>query len=190
MQPYPRLRALVAADANPPGFEADGVYARALNLEAEGLLEAERALPVLDRMTEAIGQLAEVQSVSVASDLPMDLGRTTTGVLPEGVDPDGGWMSVDQAYVGPEYFETLGIPVEAGRYPPEIRRREEGHIVFQPHFNGGVIKRLHGRGILHLQPAQIIRLVVMGVKSANADEENLPAHPEHAADINGIGHGT
>lgn len=109
------VRSLQVAGDIDVGFEAEGVYLTTLNLEAEGYGDPDVALPVLQRLSDAVAAIPGVERVALASDLPMDMSRSTSGVRLEGSESDDDWFQVDKSEVGPGYFETLGIPIEVGR---------------------------------------------------------------------------
>lgn len=109
------VRSLQVAGDIEAGFESEGVYLTTLNLEAEGYGTPEVALPVLERLQEAVASIPGVERVALASDVPMDMSRSTSGVRLEGSETDNDWIQVDKSEVGGGYFEVLGIPIEAGR---------------------------------------------------------------------------
>jgi hypothetical protein len=66
-------------------------------------------------LVERVERLAGVQSVSLASHLPLGEDHTSIEVLAEGENRDGHGIPVDDAVVGPKYFKTLRIPILRGR---------------------------------------------------------------------------
>jgi predicted permease len=69
------------------------------------------------RLIDRVGALPGAQSASLASTVPFELNITVTTLAPEGFQPqaDGGWPVVDFATVDVRYFETMRIPMLAGR---------------------------------------------------------------------------
>jgi predicted permease len=97
-----------------PGFDPDGVVATAVDIRASrsaGDPEFWR------RLVDSIRRLPHLESVSLASRLPLELGLVATSLAPEGFVPgDGrGWPSVEFAVVDADYFSTMRIPMLAGR---------------------------------------------------------------------------
>jgi predicted permease len=110
------LRSLQTAQRVDVGFDPSGVVMTAVDLASQGyqlplskvfwpaLLDRARALP-------------PVKAVSLAMPVPLELNLWTTAVGPEGYQPppDGAWPSIEFAVVGPDYFNTLRIPILDGR---------------------------------------------------------------------------
>ena len=109
------MRSLQRAGDIDIGFVAEDVQVRTVNLESEGYVDPEAALTVLRRFQDAVAAIPGVEQTALGTDLPMDGGRSTTSVRPEGVEGDDGLVFIDRASVGPGYFEVLAIPVTAGR---------------------------------------------------------------------------
>ena len=66
----------------------------------------------LDRVRARPG----IEAAALASALPLNLGRVTTRILVDGVEPPGPeGFEAGQNAVSPGYFETLGIPLLLGR---------------------------------------------------------------------------
>ncbi len=110
------LRALQEAGKIERGFDPAGAYLTFLDLSAEGLGPEESE--ALQRETLAyFASRPWVEDVSLAIDLPLDLGSHGTGVLPEGWAPseERPYLGVDFNVVSPGYFNTLRIPVLEGR---------------------------------------------------------------------------
>src|SRR4029453_6319260 len=57
----------------------------------------------------------------------------------------------------------------------EIRERDRGHILRYVHFNGGVVKRLHGISDLYQEIVLRCHLILVGIKAPQRAEEDLPA---------------
>lgn len=108
--------ALVEQD---PGFEAGGLLTFQLELPAESYPETRGVAAFYQRLDERLEALPGVVSASAMSGMPPQrrVNANTTEIegLPE--MPDGsGEPNVDYyQFVGPDYFETLGIEVVAGR---------------------------------------------------------------------------
>jgi putative ABC transport system permease protein len=98
------------------GFDPNDVLALTVHLPRDRYTvpqQVQFSTQLLDR----VSQLTGVESASLTEDLPMSFVRSTRGILvPEAnfVAPKEGFP-VDSGEVGPEYFETLRIPVLQGR---------------------------------------------------------------------------
>jgi predicted permease len=110
------LRSLFNAKSIDPGFRPEGV-AKAVFAPESRRYEPERSREFFRQLLERVRALPEVESAAVASHLPLTFEvRSTTGV-PDGRQslPIEEWTELDNANVGPGYFETIGIRVVSGR---------------------------------------------------------------------------
>jgi predicted permease len=109
-------RALQHAGEIEKGFTAEGAYLTFLDLRAEGVERAERGV-FQEEILDYFAVQPWVEDVTLAIDLPLDLGSHGTGVLPEGweASEDRPYLGIDFNAVSPGYFSTLRIPVLAGR---------------------------------------------------------------------------
>jgi putative ABC transport system permease protein len=109
------LRSLQNAHRMDVGFDPEGVVRTSLDLGLQRY-QAVEARQFWRRLVERLAALPGTESVSLASAVPFELNITTMKIAPEGYQamPDGGW-SVDFAIVHSGYFETLRIPLLAGR---------------------------------------------------------------------------
>jgi putative ABC transport system permease protein len=99
-----------------PGFETERVLTVPLDLEAVGYNE-ERGRLFYQRVLDQFERAAGVQQVSLGEIIPLktEMARGSE-IAVEGYDAPGGdypWLLLNT--VGPGYFETMGIPVLAGR---------------------------------------------------------------------------
>ncbi|HEU0173076.1 MAG TPA: ABC transporter permease [Blastocatellia bacterium] len=99
-----------------PGFETDHMLTVSVDISGSGYDEARGRL-LYRRLLDQFEQVPGVRQVSLAQIIPLkeDIA-TTTDVAVEGYDAPGGdypWMFFNT--VGPRYFETMGIPILAGR---------------------------------------------------------------------------
>jgi putative ABC transport system permease protein len=107
------LRSVVHANRIDPGFDGRGVAALRLDLDVQGY-DDERSAALFDRLTREAAALPGVAAVSQASHLPLSLWINTWSFA-TGSEEEGKEIDLDTATVGPRYFETLGIPILAGR---------------------------------------------------------------------------
>ncbi|MFC1544119.1 ABC transporter permease [Gemmatimonadota bacterium] len=107
-------RSLLNANAIDPGFTPEGVYLLDMDLARHGYGE-ETGLVLAGRMLAAVDAIPEVESVALATDLPLDQGARGTDIyLPEG--PDGlRTVNISFNQVTVDYFRTLRIPILEGR---------------------------------------------------------------------------
>jgi predicted permease len=109
------LRDLQGARRLDPGFRFDGVgvVTADLRLLNRSSVATQAFLAAwLDRVRARPG----IEAAALASALPLNLGRVTTRILVNGVEPPGPeGFEAGQNAVSPGYFETLGIPLLSGR---------------------------------------------------------------------------
>jgi len=118
------LHALDRANGVDLGYRTAGVIAIRLGTEQLGY-DATRSREVYDRLGERLRAVPGVESVALASGLPL-LGRNTSDV--QSADENRpAWAAFNQ--VSPEYFATLGIRIVEGRV---FRAEESGLAGDQP----------------------------------------------------------
>lgn len=109
------FRSLINLERVNLGFSAGNVAMLTLDLQANGYSE-EQGRSMVPRMREAAAQIYGVESISLASDLPL----SGNGGHDEQVRVEGSHETSQQAAiissvaVDEKYFSTLGIPVLAG----------------------------------------------------------------------------
>ena len=115
------LRSLGRAQSVDPGFETERGLTVQLDLEPGGYNEA-RGRVFYQQLLDQVERAPGVQSATLAEIIPLTLNRAHARVAVEGHEtPDGNYPEIDNNIVGPRYFETMGIPVVAGR---EFNRRD------------------------------------------------------------------
>ena len=109
------LRSLDAYGRVEVGVDADRVAVLATDFGEAGIEPGPRGV-ALDALEERLRALPGVSRVALATRVPVEPGASTTTVV-EGYEPAAGTGSVELPWtlVTPGYFETLGIPVLAGR---------------------------------------------------------------------------
>jgi predicted permease len=110
------LRSLQEATGVDTGFDPTDAYMATVDLALEGYDE-QTGLVLQDRLLEAVSALPGVEAAALAIDLPLDMSSHGSAAYPEGwTDADGReGLGVEFNHVSPAYFETLAIPVLAGR---------------------------------------------------------------------------
>lgn len=100
-----------------PGFATEDVLTFQLSLPEQDFPDDLAAAGVLDRVVEGLGRLPGVRLAGVASTLPLIGSAQASGYIIEGLPLHPGvpvpvlWFG----YASESYFETLGIPLLAGR---------------------------------------------------------------------------
>ena len=110
------LRALVAANHMDPGFEPANVQMAQLDLSVHGYSK-EAGLDLYQQLHDRIEARPGVTSAGYLRLMHLGLGNMTTDFLPEGHEPPPGNTSygTDYTVIDDGYFETLGVPLLAGR---------------------------------------------------------------------------
>src|SRR5688500_17014688 len=97
------------------GFAAADVVTFTLDADGTGL-EGERLTAVHRQLLERLRALPEVQSATLASVTPLSSNEDGKGISIPGFVPRTDADSMAQVdTIGPEYFETYGIPILSGR---------------------------------------------------------------------------
>ena len=96
-----------------PGFDPDGLTAVSVSLEdgGESMRDVERA--ALVTLVRSATDLPDVSQATVANQLPIIGGQSMTSTGP--IEREEMSPQVEYNVVGPNYFETLGIPLVRGR---------------------------------------------------------------------------
>lgn len=108
-------RGLLTAQNTNLGFDPTPLSSLSFNLQMNGY-DLDRAMTLRDRALQSLGGVPGVTTVSTASRLPLapDINMDTVNV-PGHHAPDDDGLPVDTVAVGSDYFDTVGIPVVAGR---------------------------------------------------------------------------
>jgi predicted permease len=93
-----------------PGFQAAGVITFQLPFQAESGEAAGRISRFSDQLAERLGSRGDVVTVATASSLPLETGLNVPIQLAG--EPGDRPLSIEYRAVSPEYFVTLGIPVQ------------------------------------------------------------------------------
>jgi predicted permease len=110
------LRSLQRSQVVDPGFKNRDLLVATLMLELHGYSEPAGRV-FFKQLEQRVAALPGVQSVSLASHIPLGLENRMTGIAVSGYDApaNGDAMQVGYNIVGPKYFETLGIQLLQGR---------------------------------------------------------------------------
>lgn len=96
-----------------PGFDAHGVTVGMIDLQSSGRYDRDSGRRFLEQLQREASALPEIRSVSLANQAPIAGGHASASASPVG-RPE---VSYEAEYiiVGPDYFESLGVPLLAGR---------------------------------------------------------------------------
>jgi predicted permease len=108
------IRTLVHLETLPPGFNPNGVMAAKASLDDARFHDPAAFRQLLDRSTAAMAKLPGVDSAAVALSLPYERGLNDAVTFNDG--PNIGKQDMTgEAYITPDYFRTLQMPLLAGR---------------------------------------------------------------------------
>ncbi len=110
------LRSFIAAQSLSPGFDASHVVTASMDMFPSGYT-GDRHREFQRRALEAVQAIPGVQSASFGSRLPLGFGgNNSTSVGVEGYVPrENEEIVINYSTIGPNYFETMGIPIRQGR---------------------------------------------------------------------------
>jgi putative ABC transport system permease protein len=158
------------------GFSARNVMAVGVFLRAEGYDTEARGKEFLARVSDATAAMPGVQSVALASDLPLLGGSVVDVQMPNNPKP----LRVTHVLVNETYFSTLGLPLVAGR-PFDASDREDAPLsvivnqrMAQMFWPGKDPSRALGQTITAEKPPR--KFTVVGV-AANSKYEDLDEPP-------------
>ncbi len=109
-------RTLQSAAAVDLGFEPEGVVSAELNLRLHGYDEEEARVFYAD-LLEGLERAGDLGRAALSSTIPLGLDWIQQRIRVPGHEPPPGedGFAVGYTLVSPEYFETLGLPLVAGR---------------------------------------------------------------------------
>jgi predicted permease len=112
------VRSFVRLQQVPPGFSPERVVSMMVTLRGGRFNSLARWTPFLDSMRARVGSLPGVEAVGATSSLPLSGTGGWSGIEVDGFPrgPNEPEFQSDQRNATPDYFETLGIPLLAGRY--------------------------------------------------------------------------
>jgi predicted permease len=132
------IRSFQRLSAIDPGFDASHLLTLRLNLPAAA--PDARTVVSARQIIERVRQVPSVQSVSVASDVPLTGGGSAIFYTAEGQPPVTA-QNMPRAYihrVAPDFFSTLRVPLRAGRTFSETEIAGQSNVVI---VSEGVIRR-------------------------------------------------
>jgi predicted permease len=108
------IRSLMHLETLPPGFNPNGVMIAKASLDDVRFHDPAAFRKLLDDSTAAMRQIPGVRNAAVGLSLPYERALNTPVTLSDGKEA-GQEDGTDVAYVTPGYFDTLQMPVLAGR---------------------------------------------------------------------------
>ena len=108
------IRTLIGLQTMPPGFNATGVIVAKASLDDVRYREPAAFRKLLTESVSAMRQIPGVQDAAVGLTLPYERALLNAVRLRSGKEA-ARTATTNQVYVTPRYFETLQIPVLAGR---------------------------------------------------------------------------
>lgn len=101
-----------------PGFETSGLLTFSISLPASRYEDRAVRDRFFEDMQSRLQAIPGVTDATYSSGLPLGFNGWQTGLFIEGrgdIAVQNDWVSVEFATVSPTYFQTLGVPVLAGR---------------------------------------------------------------------------
>ena len=108
------IRTLIHLQTLPAGFNSAGVTTARASLDDARYHDPAAFLKLLNESNSAMRQIPGVQHAAVGLSLPYERALTIGLTLSEGKEA-GQHAMTEEVYITPDYFETLQIPVLAGR---------------------------------------------------------------------------
>jgi predicted permease len=108
------IRTLIHLETLPPGFNPNGVLIAKASLDDARFHDPAAFRKLLDESTAAMRQIPGVQNAAVGLCLPYERALNDAVTLSDGKEA-GQQDGTDEVYVTPGYFDTLQMPVLAGR---------------------------------------------------------------------------
>ena len=135
------IRSLVHLETLPPGFNPNGVMVAKASLDDARYHHPAAFRKLLDESTTAMKQIPGVQNAAVGLSLPYESTLNGGVTLNDGKEA-GRQDETDEVYVTPGYFDTLQMPVLAGRVFTDADGSNAQHIAvvnqaFARKFYGG-----------------------------------------------------
>jgi predicted permease len=109
------IRSLNHLETLPPGFNPDGIMVAKASLDDIRYRDPATLQKLLKESTAAMRQIPGVQNAAVGLDLPYEFVGNDWVTLSDGKEA-GQQGGADWVYVTPGYFETLEMPLLAGRF--------------------------------------------------------------------------
>jgi predicted permease len=126
------IRTLVHLETLPPGFNPNGVMIAKASLDDVRFHDPAAFRKLLDEGTAAMRQIPGVQNAAVGLSLPYE--RTLNGAVTLSDGKEAGQQDgTDEVYVTPGYFDTLQMPLLAGRVFTDADGPNAQHVAVVNH---------------------------------------------------------
>ena len=123
------IRSLLNTQAIDPGFKTENALIVPLDLKLQRYDEP-RGKEFQRQAVERVGSMPGVQMVSLVRDLPLGNSSGNVAVQLQGGDAAGRLYLVSANLVGPNYFRTMGIPINMGReFTDQDREGSPGVVI-------------------------------------------------------------
>jgi predicted permease len=122
------IRTLIGLQTIPPGFNPKDVITAKASLDDVRYHDPAAFQKLLTDSLTALRETPGVQSAAVGLTLPYERALVSTFTLSDGREA-GRQITTNEVYVSPRYFETLQIPVLAGRTFTEADNAAAQHVV-------------------------------------------------------------
>lgn len=135
------IRTLVYLQTLPPGFNSNGLMTAKASLDDARFHDPATFRKLLDESTAAMRQIPGVQNAAVGLSLPYERVLNDGVTLSDGKEA-GQQDATDVVYVTPGYFDTLQLPLLAGRVFTDADGPKSQHVAmvnqaFSRKFYGG-----------------------------------------------------
>jgi predicted permease len=108
-------RTLQALESIDLGFDVEGLYSVALDVEHAGY-DADRTRVFYRQLLDEVRAVPAVEAAATARKLPMASASTTSGIFPDGIEAPSEWgFPTHFNRVSTDYFRTVGVPLLEGR---------------------------------------------------------------------------
>ncbi len=101
-----------------PGFEPESILTGFIDLPGSRYEDAAARRQFIDQLLAEVRTLPGVTEAAIVTGLPFTGNNSSNVIMPEGYQPPPGESVLSPAtiWAGPEYFQTMGIPLLEGRY--------------------------------------------------------------------------
>lgn len=135
------IRSLIHLETLPPGFNRNGVMVAKASLDDVRYHDPAAFRKLLDASTAAMRQIPGVENAAVGLNLPYEFTGNDWITLSDGKEA-GHQGGVDWVYATPGYFDTLEMPLLAGRVFTDADGPNSQHVIvvnqsFAGKFYGG-----------------------------------------------------
>ena len=135
------IRSLIHLETLPPNFNPNNVMVAKASLDDVRFHDPAAFRTLLDESTAAMRQIPGVQNAAVGLSLPYERALNDGVTLSDGKEA-GRQDATDVVYVTPGYFDTLQMPLLAGRFftdadGPNAQRVAVVNLAFARKFYGG-----------------------------------------------------